>query len=224
MRVIIFGATGAVGQGALEACLRDKDVTDVLVVGRTPTGRAHPKLHELRHEDFTDFTAVRDRLTGYDACFYCLGTSAIGMSEADYRVVSHEFPLAAARALLAVSPGLAFAYVSGVGTDSTGKSRMMWARVKGETENALLELSPRAHMFRPAFVLPLPGTKAKARVHVLAYRVLSPLYPVLRRIAPRYVTTSVQLGQAMIQTARSGGRHRVLTPADINEAASAATP
>ncbi|MFE9455132.1 epimerase [Streptomyces sp. NPDC006739] len=164
----------------------------------------------------------QDRLTGYDACFYCLGTSAIGMSEADYRVVSYDFPLAAARALLAVSPGLAFAYVSGIGTDGTGKSRMMWARVKGETENALLELSPRAHTFRPAFILPLPGTKAKARVHVLLYRALSPLYPVLRRIAPRYVTTSVHLGQAMIHIARCGGRRRILATADINEAA--ATP
>ncbi|WP_353946403.1 NAD-dependent epimerase/dehydratase family protein [Streptomyces sp. HUAS MG91] len=221
MRIIIFGATGMVGQGVLEACLRDEAVTDVLVVGRTPTGRDHPKLRELHHEDFTDFTAVQDQLGGYDACFYCLGTSAAGMKEPAYRVVSYDFPLAAARALLAASPDLAFCYVSGAGTDGTGKTRMMWARVKGETENALLELDQRSFMFRPAFIMPLPGTKAKTKSYVLLYRVVTPLYPLLRRIAPRYVTTSLQLGQAMIQATRSGAPRHVLETADINELAAA---
>lgn len=219
MRVIVFGATGMVGQGVLDACLSDEKVTDILVIGRTPTGRVHPKLRELPHQDFTDFTAIQEHLAGYHACFYCLGTSAVGMSEAAYRVVSYDFPLAAARAVLAASPGLAFCYVSGAGTDGTGKNRMMWARVKGETENALLELSPQAVMFRPAFIRPLPGTKAKAKPYDLLSRVVAPLYPVLRRIAPRYVTTSVQLGQAMIQTAHGGASRRVLTTADINELA-----
>ncbi|WP_370961526.1 NAD-dependent epimerase/dehydratase family protein [Amycolatopsis sp. cg9] len=219
MRVIIFGATGMVGQGVLEACLRADEVTDVLVIGRTSTGRAHPKLRERHHEDFLDFTAIQDEFSGYDACFYCLGTSAAGMTEARYRVVSHDFPLAAARALTAASPGLAFCYVSGAGTDGSGKSRMMWARVKGETENALLELVPRAWMFRPAAILPLPGTRAKTKAYVLLYRVLTPLYPVLRRIAPRYVTTSVQLGRAMLEATRSGVSRRVLATADINELA-----
>ncbi|GGW48318.1 NAD-dependent epimerase/dehydratase family protein [Streptomyces griseoloalbus] len=219
MRIVIFGATGMVGQGVLEACLRDEEVTDVLAIGRTSTGRAHLKLRELHHEDFTDFAAVQDHLAGFDACFYCLGTSAVGMNAADYRLVSYDFPLAAARALLTASPGLVFTYVSGAGTDGTGKTRMMWARVKGETENALLELSPRAHMFRPAFVLPLPGTTAKTASYVLLYKVIGPLYPVLRRIAPRYVTTSLQLGQAMIRTARGGVSRRVLATAHINQLA-----
>lgn len=216
MRIIVFGATGMVGQGVLDACLRDDTVTDVLAIGRAPTGRTHPKLHEIHHTDFADFTRIRDQLTGYDACFYCLGTSAVGMSETAYRTVSYDYPLAAARTLLAASPGLAFSYVSGAGTDRTGKSRMMWARVKGETENALLDLDPRATMFRPAFILPLPGTKAKTTSYVLLYRVVAPLYPLLRRIAPRHVTTSTRLGQAMIHAARGGAPHRILTTADIN--------
>ncbi|MFE6621105.1 NAD-dependent epimerase/dehydratase family protein [Streptomyces sp. NPDC057740] len=216
MRIIVFGATGMVGQGVLEACLRDEEVTDVLAVGRTPTGRSHPKLRELHHEDFTDFAAVQHQLVGYDACFYCLGTSAVGMSDADYRVVSFDFPLAAARALLTAAPA-AFCHVTGAGTDGTGKSRMMWARVKGETENALLELNPRSYMFRPAFIVPLPGTKAKTKSYVLLYRLVTPLYPLLRRLIPRYVTTSLQLGQAMLRATHHGSRRRVLNTADINE-------
>lgn len=223
MRIIVFGATGMVGQGVLEACLRDAVVDEVLVIGRTPTGHVHPKLRELRHEDFTDFTSINDHLTGYDACFYCLGTSAVGMTETDYRVISHDYPLAAARALLSVNPGSAFCYVTGAGTDSTGKSRMMWARVKGETENALLELTPRAFMFRPAMIVPLPGTKPKTRAYALLYRVVTPLYPVLRRIVPRHVTTSLRLGQAMIQAARGTATRRVLTTADINELSATST-
>ncbi|MFB6698335.1 NAD-dependent epimerase/dehydratase family protein [Streptomyces rubiginosohelvolus] len=223
MRIIVFGATGMVGQGVLEACLREEEVTEVLVVGRTPTGRSHPKLRELHHEDFTDFTSVQDQLAGYDACFYCLGTSAVSMSEADYRIVSFDFPLAAARALLAAVPDAAFCYVTGAGTDGTGKTRMMWARVKGQAENALLELSPRAYMFRPAFIVPLPGTKAKTKSYVLLYRIVTPLYPLLRRLIPRYVTTSLQLGQAMLRATRHGSPRRVLETADINHLAAAHT-
>lgn len=223
MRIIVFGATGMVGQGVLEACLREEEVTEVLVVGRTPTGRSHPKLRELHHEDFTDFTAVKDQLAGYDACFYCLGTSAVGMSEADYRIVSFDFPLAAARALLATAPDAAFCHVTGAGTDGTGKTRMMWARVKGQTENTLLELNPHAYMFRPAFIVPLPGTKAKTKSYVLLYRVVTPLYPLLRRLIPRYVTTSLQLGQAMLRATRHGSPRRVLETADINHLAAAHT-
>jgi uncharacterized protein YbjT (DUF2867 family) len=137
----------------------------------------------------------------------------------EYRRVSYDFPLAAARALLIASPDLVLTYVSGVGTDGTGTTRMMWARVKGETENALLALSPRAYMFRPAFVLPLPGTTSKTALYVLLYKVLGPLYPVLRRTAPRYVTTSLQLGQAIIRTARCRATRHVLATAHINQLA-----
>ncbi|MFF8772185.1 NAD-dependent epimerase/dehydratase family protein [Kitasatospora sp. NPDC015120] len=224
MRTIIFGATGMVGQGVLDTCLRDDDVTDVLVIGRTPTGRTHPKLHEIHHGDFTDLTAVQDRLAGYDACFYCLGVTAAGRTEAEYRTVTHDYPLAAARALHAASPDLAFCYVSGAGTDPTGKSRMMWARVKGETETALLQLSPRSYMFRPGYITPLPGTTSKTAWYTLFYRALAPLNPLLRRLAPRHVTSSAQLGQAMVHTARTRPPGRVLTTADINNAAALRPP
>ncbi|MEU7560356.1 NAD-dependent epimerase/dehydratase family protein [Streptomyces eurythermus] len=224
MRIIVFGATGMVGQGVLDACLRDDAVTEVLAVGRTRTGRTHPKLRELHHEDFTDFTAVQDRLAGYDGCFYCLGTSALGVTEADYRVVSYAFPLAAARALLEASPGIAFCYVSGAGTDPTGKTRLMWARVKGETENALLALTPRAFMFRPGIITPLPGTTAKTPLYALLYRVLTPLAPLIRRVAPRHITSSTDLGRAMIHTVRTGAPRRTLTNADINETAASRSP
>ncbi|MBW6435837.1 NAD-dependent epimerase/dehydratase family protein [Actinoplanes hulinensis] len=224
MRIIVFGATGMVGQGVLEACLRDGAVTEVLVVGRSSTGRTHPKLREIRHADFTDFTPIQDQLTGYDACFFCLGVSALGMSEAAYRAITVDVTLAAARTLLAANPELTFCYVSGAGTDGTGKTRMMWARVKGELENTLLQMSPRAHMFRPAFILPLPGGKAKTKSYVLLYRIVTPLYPVLRRLAPRFVTTSLILGEAMLETARGNAPHRVLETGDINEVAASQTP
>ncbi|GGL00968.1 NAD-dependent epimerase/dehydratase family protein [Nocardia jinanensis] len=217
MRIIIFGATGMVGQGVLEACLREDAVTGVLVIGRSPTGRTHRKLREISHTDFTDFGPVQAQLTGYDACFFCLGTSALGMTEAAYRTITYDFTLAAARALLAAEPELTFCYVSGAGTDSSGTTRMMWARVKGETENVLLALTPRAYMFRPAFILPLPGTEAKTRSYVLLYRIVTPLAPLLRRLAPRHVTSSLRLGRAMIEVARAATPRRVLATADINE-------
>lgn len=218
MRIIVFGATGMVGQGVLEACLRDDAVTGVLVIGRSTTGRTHPKLREIHHEDFTDFTPIQGQLSGYDACYFCLGTSALGMTEAAYRAITYGVTLAAAHALLDASPELTFCYVSGAGADGTGKTRMMWARVKGETENALLALTPRAYVFRPAFILPLAGGEAKTRSYNLLYRVVTPLYPVLRRIVPRYVTTSLRLGEAMIAVTRMGGASRILATADINNA------
>ncbi|WP_181721706.1 epimerase [Nocardia gipuzkoensis] len=219
MRIIVFGATGMVGQGVLHACLLDDTVTDVLVIGRSATGRTHPKLREIRHDDFTDFTPIQDRLPGYDACLFCLGTSAVGMSEIDYRTITYDYTLAAARALLDANPDLVFCYVSGAGTDGTGTSRMMWARVKGETENALLALSERAYMFRPAFIVPLPGTRAKTKAYVALYRVVTPVYPLLRRIIPGHVTTSPRLGQAMLAVTRGEVRERVLDTAGINAAA-----
>lgn len=219
MRVIVFGATGMVGQGTLEACLRDDTVTEVLVIVRSPTGRTHPKLREIQHADFTDFTGIADQVTGYDACFFCLGVSALGMSEQAYRAVTVDFTLAAARTLLAANPDLAFCYVSGIGADGTGTTRMMWARVKGEVENTLLQMTPHAYMFRPAFILPLHGGTAKTTWYALLYTILTPLYPVLRRVAPRFVTTSVILGEAMIAAARHGAPQRILEPGDINELA-----
>lgn len=219
MRIIVFGATGMIGQGVLEACLRDDAVTEVLAIGRSSTGRTHPKLREIQHRDFTGFTTIQDRITGFDACFFCLGTSSVGMSEIDYRAITYDLTSAAAQVVLAVNPALTFCYISGAGTDTN--SRLMWARVKGETEDALLASTANSYMFRPAVVVPLPGSTARNRTYAVLYRVLTTLNPLLRRIAPRRVSSALQVGQAMLTTARAGAPTRILEVNDINHLAAA---
>jgi len=152
MKIMLFGATGMVGQGVLRECLVDCDVTRVLCVGRKPTGQQHPKLSELVVPDMTDYSAVEDKLSGFDACFFCLGVSSVGMTETDYRRITYDLTLAAAQPLARLNPQMTFIYVSGAGTDSTERGSTMWARVKGATENALMRLPFRAaYMFRPGF-------------------------------------------------------------------------
>ena len=216
MKIILFGATGMVGQGVLREALRAPDVEQVLVVGRSPTGNEHPKVRELVHRDFTDFSGVEAELAGYDACFFCLGVSAAGMKEVDYRRVTYDFALAAAKVLARVSPDMTFVYVSGTGTDSSEKGGAMWARVKGETENALLGLPFRAaYMFRPAFIQPVHGERSKTRLYRIIYVATSWLFPVLRWAFPRYVTTTEQVARAMLRVAREGAPAKVLENAEI---------
>jgi uncharacterized protein YbjT (DUF2867 family) len=220
MKVILFGATGMVGAGVLRQCLDDARVESVLVVGRSATGVTHPKLEEIRHADFFDYTAIQPRLSGHDAGFFCLGVSSAGMNEAKYRRLTYDLTLATAQALLAVNPQLIFCYVSGAGTDSSERSRSMWARVKGATENALLRLPfNAAFMFRPGFIQPLDGIKSKTRLYQAFYTVLGPLYPVVRRIAPRYVTTTTAVGRAMIRVVAHGYPKPILETTDINAVA-----
>ncbi|MEV6733590.1 MULTISPECIES: epimerase [unclassified Streptomyces] len=221
MNVILFGGTGMLGRGVLRECLRDDTVTAVLSVGRTPLGVSHPKLRERIQDDPSDLSAPDLDLASYDACFFCLGVSAVGMKEQDYRRVTHDLTLAAARPLAAVNPRLTFAYVSGEGTDSTEQSRSMWARVKGETENDLLQLPFQAYMFRPGLVQPVRGVPSKTPLYRAAYLVTAPLFPLLRRVAPNLVTTTEALGRAMINVARPGAdvRTRILRPQDINRLA-----
>jgi uncharacterized protein YbjT (DUF2867 family) len=220
MKVIIFGATGMVGQGALIECLADPRVTQVLLVTRRPTGRSHEKLREVVHADFLDYGAIEAQLRGYDACFFCLGVSAAGMSEAQYRRVTYDFTLAAARTLARLSPGMRFIYVSGMGTDSTEKGRAMWARVKGKTENDLRALPFRAaYMFRPGFIQPLKGVTSGTALYRVVYAVLGPLYPLLRVLAPRSVTTSENVGKAMIRAGLAGYEQPILENSDINRLA-----
>ena len=222
MKVLLFGATGMVGQGVLRECLRDPAVTRVLAVVRTPTGEAHEKLRELAHRDFLDFTGAERELAGHDACFFCLGVSSAGMKEADYRRVTFDFALAAARTLAKVNPGMTFIYVSGAGTDSSGAGRSMWARVKGQTENALLELPFQAKfMFRPGFIQPQHGIVSKTKLYRAIYAVTSPLYPVLNAVAPRFITTTDNVARAMIRVARTGWPKPILENDDINQAAAA---
>ncbi|MEU4171438.1 NAD-dependent epimerase/dehydratase family protein [Streptomyces sp. NPDC026665] len=213
MKVIIFGATGMVGQGVLRECLLAEDVERVLVVGRTPTGRSHPRLTELMHADFADLSAIEGVLGGYDACFYCLGVSAAGRDEAEYTRITHDYTLAAARPLARLSPNLVFVYVSGAGTDAQG--RAMWAKVKGRTENEVLELFPNGYAFRPGIIQPTYGATSKTRWYRMLYAAMAPLTPVLQRLFPAYVTTSDRLGRAMLRVARTGSTQRILTNADL---------
>jgi uncharacterized protein YbjT (DUF2867 family) len=219
LKVILFGATGMVGQGVLRECVLDPDVTKVLVVGRTPIERTHAKIREVVHKDLYDMSPIASQLAGYDACFFCLGVSSAGMAEDEYRRLTYDLTLSAARAVAAASPGLTFIYVSGQGTDSTERGRIRWARVKGATENALRELPMRNFAFRPGFIQPLHGITSKTPVYALAYRVSGPLLPVPRRIAPNAVTTTEVLGRAMIAVAEHGYPKPVLETRDLNAAA-----
>jgi uncharacterized protein YbjT (DUF2867 family) len=220
MKVILFGATGMIGQGVLRECLLDGGVEAVLSIGRRPSGTTHPKLREIVQADLTDFSAIEGELAGYEACFFCLGTSSAGMSEADYRRVTVDVPLAAARAILQRNPGSTFVYVSGTGTDSTEKSRTMWARVKGAAENALLAMPFKAaYMFRPGYIQPMHGIKASGRGTRIAYALAAPLYPVWKTLFPKNVTTTEQVGRAMLRVAREGAPKRHLENRDINAVA-----
>jgi uncharacterized protein YbjT (DUF2867 family) len=223
MKVILFGATGMVGQGVLRECLRDPGVEAVLAVGRSATRERSPKLREIILGDMSDLAAVESRLAGYDACFFCLGISSAGMTEADYRRVTYDIPLTAARALAPRNPEMTFVLVSGAGADSTERGRVMWARVKGETENAILRLPFKAaYVFRPAFIQPLHGIRSRTKLYRMVYTVVGPLYPLWKRLFPGYVTTTETIGRAMIAVARQGAPKRVLENQDINAVAATA--
>jgi uncharacterized protein YbjT (DUF2867 family) len=219
MRILLFGATGMVGQGVLRECLLDPDVESVVSIGRATTGQQHPKLRELLHDNFLDFSAIEDQLSGFDACFFCLGVSSVGMTEEQYQRVTYGFTLAAARVLARLNPNMTFIYVSGMGTDSSEHGRSSWARVKGKTENELLRLPFRAaYMFRPGVIVPLHGVKSKTKIYNLFYVLLAPLLPLLNGRFPNYVTTTEQIGRAMLRIATQGWPKPVLETADINKA------
>jgi uncharacterized protein YbjT (DUF2867 family) len=222
LKIILFGASGMVGQGALRECLLDPDVAEVLVVGRNPLGRQHAKIREIVHKDLYDLSPIASQLAGYDACFFCLGVSSVGMSEADYTKVTHDLTLAVASILAQQNPQMVFLYVSGTGTDSTERGKSMWARVKGRTENELLREPFRAaYMLRPGYIQPMHGVKSKTPLYRGFYVVLSWLYPVLRLVARKYMITTEDLGRAMIKIARSGAPKRVLENPDIEALVSA---
>jgi uncharacterized protein YbjT (DUF2867 family) len=218
MNVILFGASGMVGQGVLRECLLDEGVARVLVLGRTTLGVSHPRLREIVQSDPTDLSAIESELAEYDACFFCLGVSSAGMKEDAYRRVTYDLTLAAARPLAAANPELTFVYVSGAGTDSTEQGRSMWARVKGRTENDLLKLPFRADMFRPGFIQSMHGAVSRTPAYRIAYRIIGPVFPLLRRVAPNHVLSTEQIGLAMLALARTRDDTRVprvLTPRDI---------
>ncbi|MDX3850188.1 epimerase [Streptomyces sp. AK02-01A] len=218
MKVIIFGASGIVGQGVLRECVLDERVESVLLVSRTPTGGHHAKVREIVHQDFADLTSLEDQLTGLDACFFCLGVSSAGRSEEEYRRITHDYTLAAARTLAPRNPDLTFVYVSGEGTDSTGQGRSAWARVKGRTENELLAMDFHAYMFRPGYIRPRHGARSRTRLYRLMYALTSWLYPLLRKLSPDHVTTTEHLGRAMLAVValRGAGPH-ILHSREINQ-------
>jgi uncharacterized protein YbjT (DUF2867 family) len=217
MKVILFGATGMVGQGVLRECLLDPGIESVLAVSRNPTGQRHPKLRDIIHDNFLDFSTIEPQLAPFDACFFCLGVSSIGLSEERYRHLTYDITMAAATTLARLNPGMVFTYVTGRGTDSTERGKLMWARIKGKTENDLLKLPFKAaYMFRPAGIQPLHGVRSKTAWVQAVYVATAPLLTLLTRVAPKYMTTSEQLGRAMIKVARDGYPKAVLESEDIN--------
>jgi uncharacterized protein YbjT (DUF2867 family) len=202
-----------VGQGALRECLLAADVDQVVSVGRRPTGVRHPKLIERELADFADLTPIEGDLAGADACFYCLGISSVGVDEATFTRICHDYPLAAARTLAKINPELTFVYVSGASTNVD--SRQMWARVKGRTEEEIIALLPNGYAFRPGFIQPMYGATSKTGWYRAAYAVTAPMMPVFSRIAPGYVTSTDRLGQAMLRAARTGFPSPVVENRDL---------
>lgn len=201
LRVIITGATGMVGEGVLHECLRHPAVEAILVLTRKPTGLSHPKLKEVLHPDFYDLSAVESQLSGYNACFFCLGVSSVGMAADAYYKVTYTLTMHVAGTLSRLNPDMVFTYVSGAGTDSTERGRIRWARVKGKTENDLMKLPfARVYAFRPGFIRPIPGL---AHINP-AYKYVGWLYPIGRALFPNGFVTLTELALAMIHL----GLHR----------------
>lgn len=222
MKVILFGASGMVGGGVLRVCLEDPQVESILAVGRRSCGVAHPKLRELLRPDLFHLDDVKEILAGYEACFFCIGVSSVGMSEADYRRVTLDLTIGIAMILGEVNPGLTFCYVSAQGSDSSGRGRFMWARVRGETENRLLQMPFPSYTFRPGVIQPMKGVPSRTKGVRLLYTVLKPFFPILKLLFPKHVTTTERIGRAMIRIANRGYSKHVLETRDINALAKAA--
>ncbi len=211
VKAIVLGATGMVGEGVLLECLEDPDVEQVLVINRRPAGRSHPKLREIVHGDLFNLEPIAAQLSGYSACFFCLGVSSVGMSAAEYKRVTYDLTLSIGRLLASSSPEMTFCYVTGAGTDSSEHGRVAWARVKGATENALLSLFKNAYMFRPGFMQATAGQKnIKSYYTLIAW-----LYPLGRALYPAGFCTLREVGRAMINAAMQGAPKRVLEVKDI---------
>jgi nucleoside-diphosphate-sugar epimerase len=211
MRAVITGATGMVGEGVLLECLNHPDVQQVLIINRKPAGVSHPKLREIIHRDFFDLTPIEQQLTNFDACFFCLGVSSVGISKEEYRHTTYGLTLNMAQLLARLNPAMTFCYVTGAGTDSSEQGRIAWARVKGATENALLRLFKRAYMFRPGFMKATPGQKNVKKY----YKLIAWLYPIGRALYPAGFCTLREVGLAMIEAANHGSPKQILEVGDI---------
>src|SRR5215203_6729174 len=217
MKVIVLGASGMIGQGVLRECLADTSVESVLALGRGGLRQVHQKLREVVQPDLMNLTPVEEELSGYDACFFCLGVSAVGMSEEKYTTITYDLTIETAKVLARLNPDMTFIYVSGRSTDSTEKGAQMWARVKGKTENALMRLPFKAvYLFRPGIVQPLDGIVSRTSVYRIAYVLLKPVMPLLASRFPDQITSTRQIGIAMLEVARRGYSKHVLENKDIN--------
>jgi uncharacterized protein YbjT (DUF2867 family) len=220
MNVLLFGATGMVGQGVMRECLLDPGVHLLQTVGRSASGVQHPKLREVVHNDLWHYESLAAQLSGFDACFFCLGVTSSGMTEKNYERVTYAITMAAAEMLSRLNPAMTFIYVSGAGTDSSERGRVMWARVKGKTENALLRLPFKAaYMFRPGIIEPLQGAKSRTPLYNLFYTLGRPLLPLIRFAFPDQIVTTEQVGRAMLAVTRHGFPKQILQMKDIQTAA-----
>jgi hypothetical protein len=220
LKVIITGATGMVGEGVAHECIQHPAVESILLLNRKPSGIVHPKVTELLHDNFYDLTPIRDKLGGYDACYFCLGISSVGKGEEEYRKVTYDLTMHVAKTLVELNPSMTFCYVSGSGTDSTVKGSLMWARVKGQTENHLLALPfKQAFMFRPGYMQPTNGLKNTLKY----YRYVGWLYPAFRKMFPGFVGSLKDLGLAMIRVTLHGYLKNRLEVKDINQLAAGET-
>ena len=216
IKVIIFGATGMVGEGVLHQALNHPDVVSVLVISRRTCSVNHPKLKELIHKDFYNYSSIEEHLNGYNACFFCLGVSSVGMKEKDYTRITYDLTMQAAKTLSTLNKDMVFCYVSGTGTDSSEKGRIMWARVKGRTENHLMNLPFKSvYLFRPGFIKPIPGLKRSYKIS----RVMGLIYPVLKLCIPKYVCTLEDLGSSMVQVIVTGYSKNIIENKDIEKLA-----
>jgi len=216
IKAIIMGTTGMVGEGVLHEALNNAEVESVMVINRRPCGVTHEKLKEIIHQDFYDLSPIEDQLDGYNACYFCMGVSSVGMKEPDFRRITYDLTLNFAKIALKRNPQLVFCYVSGSGTDNTENGRIMWARVKGKTENDLLKLPFKdAYMFRPGYIQPIKGLKNAYKI----YKVTGPFYPILKFLFSKYVVTLEEVGLAMINVCIKGAETKVLECNDIRKIA-----
>jgi uncharacterized protein YbjT (DUF2867 family) len=220
MNILLFGATGMVGQGVLRECLLDPNVHLVETIGRTAANVQHPKLRQIVHPDLWNYATIESNLKNFDACLFCLGIASSGMTEKDYEHVTYGITIAAAETLCHLNPKMVFIYVSGAATDSSEKGRMMWARVKGKTENALLRMPfAAAYVFRPGFIEPAHGEISRTKLYRTLFVFAEPLLPLLRRLFPNHILTTEQIARAMLNLVTRPYPKHILEIQDIRTAA-----